>query len=196
MSGRKGTPGHQNLIRMSSMKLLNEVLGDAFLSVTFVRENAFDVKTSTHISGEGTFGGGHQVATAELRLYADVACAVVYDPDAKWGLRKDVDPELVKIVNKHFSDGKMEEYRSAVRQAYGMMFYIIECEINPNSNLLQDGPKLTAYRLIKQQNNNLKLILAVFEGTHVEHPEMFDVVWEFPRKGEENEGEDDNTKRT
>lgn len=184
MSGRKGTPGHQNLVRMASMKLLNEILGDAFLSVTFIRENAFDVKTSTQISGEGMLGGGRQVATAELRLYADVACAVVYDPDAKWGLRKDIDPDLVKIVNKHFANGNMEEYRSAVRTAYGMMFYIIECEINPASNLLRDGPKLTAYRLIKQQNNNLKLILAVFEGTPVEHPEMFDAIWEFPRKGE------------
>jgi hypothetical protein len=44
----------------------------------------------------------------------------------------------------------------------------IECEINPSSNLLRDGPRLTAYKLIKQQNNNLKLILAVFEGTKVD----------------------------
>jgi hypothetical protein len=192
MSGRKGTPGHQNLIRMACMKLLNEVLGDDFLSISFIRENALDVKTSTHVNTEHSLGDGYRVATAELRMYADVACAVVYDPDSKWGLQKEVNPELVKIVNKHFADGKMEEYRSAVRSTYGMMFYIIECEINPASNLLRDGPKLTAYRLIKQQNNNLKLILAVFQGTPIEHPEIFDAVWEFPRKGEETENEDDN----
>lgn len=179
--GRRGTSGHQNLIRMASLKLLNEILGEDFLSVTFVRENPLDVKTQTEVQGD--MFGGAKIAAAELRLYADVACAVVYDPHAKWGLRKeDVDPELAKIVNKHFAEGNWKEYRRAVRSTYGVMFYIIECEINPKSNLLRDGPRLTAYKLIKQQNNNLKLILAVFKGTEIENPGIFDAIWEFPRK--------------
>lgn len=182
-NGRKGTPGHQNLIRMASLKLLNEVLGDVFLSVTFVRENALDVKTQSSIEGGGF--GSTKIAAAELRLYADVACAVVYDRTSEWALKKDVDPELVKVVDKFWAEGNMQEYRHAVRDAYGMLFYIIECETNPNSNLLRDGPRLTAYKLIKQQNNNLKLILAVFEGTKVDNPQIFDAVWEFPRKSEE-----------
>lgn len=182
--GRKGSSGHQNLIRMASLKLLSEILGDDFLSVTFIRENSLDVKTETRVQGESMLGSGYRVAMAELRMYADIAVAVVYDPNSKWGVQKDVDPELVKIVDKHFANGKMEDYRNAVRDTYGMMFYIIECEINPSSNLLRDGPKLTAYKLIKQQNNNLKLILAVFQGTKVDNPGMFDAIWEFPRKGD------------
>ena len=183
VNGRKGSSGHQSLIRMASLKLLNEVLGEDFLQVTFVRENALDVKTRTDVEGGGF--GSTMIAAAELRLYADVACAVVYDANSEWALKKDADPELVKIVDKFFAEGNMQEYRHAVRDAYGMMFYIIECETNPNSNLLRDGPRLTAYKLIKQQNNNLKLILAVFEGTKVDNPEIFDAVWEFPRKNEE-----------
>jgi hypothetical protein len=178
--GRKGTSGHQNLVRMACLKLLNEVLGDDFLSVQCVRENPLDVKTRTDL--EGSPFGTTKIAAAELRLYADVACAVVYDPQSTWGLNKETEPELVKIVNKHWADGDMAKYRQAVRDTYGMVFYIIECETNPNSNLLRDGPRLTAYKLIKQQNNNLKLILAVFEGTTIDNPSIFDAVWEFPRK--------------
>lgn len=187
MSGRKGSSGHNNLVRMACLKLLNEVLGDDFLSVQFVRENPLDVKTQTDV--EGTPFGTTRIARAELRLYADVACAVIYDPSATWNSNKDVDPELMKIVNKHWADGNMVEYRHAVRNTYGMMFYLIECEINPNSNLLKDGPRLTAYKLIKQQNNNLKLILAVFEDTKVENPSIFDAIWEFPRKDEGKQNE-------
>lgn len=184
--GRQGSSGHRNLVRMASLKLLREILGRDFLSVTFVRENPLDVKTDTKVEGDRF--GSMQVAAAELRLYADVACAVVYDPNAKYGLRKgDVDDELSKEVDRQFAEGNMAEYRRLVRTTYGMMFYIIECEINPNSNLLRDGPKLTAYKLIKQQNNNLKLILAVFRGTKVDNPEVFDAVWEFPRKGEKKD---------
>lgn len=86
--------------------------------------------------------------------------------------------------DRHFAEGNMVEYRQAVRDFYGTMFYIIECEMNPSSNLLRDGPRLTAYKLIKQQNNNLKLILGVFEGTKVDNPGIFDAIWEFPRKGD------------
>jgi hypothetical protein len=165
---------------MASLKLLNEVLGDEFLQVTFVRENALDVKTQSTVEGGGF--GSTRIATAELRLYADVACAVIYDPKSEGGLKKDTDPELVKIVDKYFAEGNMVEYRHAVRDTYGTMFYIVECEMNPSSNLLRDGPRLTAYKLIKQQNNNLKVILAVFEGTKVDNPGIFDAIWEFPRK--------------
>lgn len=178
--GRKGSSWHQNLVRMASLKLLNEVLGDDFLQVTFVRENALDVKTQSTVEGGGF--GSTRIATAELRLYADVACAVIYDPNSEWGLKKNTDPELVKVVDKHFAEGNMVEYRQTVRDFYGTMFYIVECEMNPSSNLLRDGPRLTAYKLIKQQNNNLKLILAVFEGTKVDNPNIFDAIWEFPRR--------------
>jgi hypothetical protein len=182
VGGRKGSSGHQNLVRLASLKLLNEVLGDNFLQVTFVRENPLDVKTQSTVEGSGF--GSTRIATAEVRLYADVACAVVYDPNSEWALKKDTDPELIKIVDKFFAEGKMAEYRHAVRDTYGMMFYMIECEINPSSNLLRDGPRLTAYKLIKQQNNNLKLILAVFEGTKVDNPDIFDAIWNFPKKEE------------
>lgn len=182
--GRQGSSGHQNLIRMASLKLLNEVLGKDFLTVHFVRENPLDIKTESRVEGFSGFSG-ERVAAAEVRMYADVACAVLYDPNAKWGInRAEADPELVKIVNKHFADGNMQEYRRAVKTTYGAAFYIIECETNPNSNLLRDGPRLTSYKLIKQQNNNLKLILAVFKGTKIDNPEIFDAIWEFPRKEE------------
>lgn len=184
-NGRKGSSGHQNLIRMASLKLLNEVLGDDFLTVHFVRENPLDIKTESRVEGFSGFSG-ERVAAAEVRMYADIACAVVYDPNAKWDMKRaDADSELLKIVDKYFADGNMQEYRRAVRSTFGMVFYIIECEINPSSNLLRDGPRLTSYKLIKQQNNNLKLILAVFEGTKVDNREIFDAVWEFPRKSEE-----------
>lgn len=179
--GRRGSSGHQNLIRMASKKLLNEVLGDDFLSVTFIKENPLDVKTQTDVRGGGF--GSTRIATAEQRLYADIACAVVYDQKAAWEMnQRNVEEAYLKEIQKNFEAGNWEEYRRAVQQAFGMTFYIIECEINPNSNLLRDGPRLTAYQLIKQQNNNLKLILAVFEGTKVDNPEIFDAIWEFPKK--------------
>ena len=49
--------------------------------------------------------------------------------------------------------------------------------------VLRDGPRLTAYKLLKQKNPNFILILAVFEGTKVDNPGIFDEIWEFPRKG-------------
>ena len=52
MSGRSGSSGHQNLIRQASMKLLNEIIGDEWLSITAIRENPLDVKTQTEIQGE------------------------------------------------------------------------------------------------------------------------------------------------
>lgn len=184
MGGRKGSSGHQNLIRMASKKLLNEVIGKDYLSVTLVRENPMDVKTETEIRGERL--GGHRVAMAELRMYADIACAVVYNPDARWAKpREPMYPEMMEQAYTFLDAGDHAKYYDAVRRAYGVMIYIIECEINPRSNLLRDGPRLTAYKLIKQQNNNLVLILAVFEGTKVDNPGIFDEIWEFPRKSKE-----------
>lgn len=181
MSGREGGSGHQNLIRQAGMKLLNEIIGDEWLSITAIRENPLDVKTQTEIHGE-TFGG-YKIATAEVRMYADIACAVVYDQNAKGYFRQDpVFPDMIPVAEKCKEEGKMEEYYKAIKTAYGVMVYIIECEINPRSNLLRDGPRLTAYKLIKQQNNNLRLILTVFEGTKVDNPGIFDDIWEFPKK--------------
>lgn len=181
MSGRKGSSGHQNLIRMACRKLLNEIVGDDFISITLIQENPLDVKTQTEIMGERL--GSHRVAMAEVRMYADIACAVVYSQDAKrYAGVKPVSPRALEVAMKFLKEGKMAEYYKWLRTAYGVVIYIIECEINPRSNLLRDGPRLTAYKLIKQQNSNLVLILAVFEGTKVDNPGIFDAVWEFPKK--------------
>ena len=183
MSGRKGKSGHQNLIQMASKKLLNKIVGDDYLTITFVRENPMDVRTKTEVQGEQF--GHYRVALAELRMYADIACAVVYDKNAKIHFDKEVHerPEFAdKTADKFSREGNMVEYYKAIRKAYGCVIYIIECEINPKSHLLKDGPRLTAYKLIKQQNNNVVLILAVFEGTKVDNPHVFDEVWYFPKK--------------
>ena len=182
MSGRKGSSGHQNLIRYSSMKLLNEIIGDEWLNIVLIREQPLDVKTQTEI--QGTMFGARRIAQAEVRMYADIACAVVYDQKAKaYFGAEPLFEHMLPAIEKFKEEGDMEEYFRAVRTAYGQMIYIIECEINPRSNLLRDGPKLTAYKLIKQQNNSLRLILSVFEGTKVDNPGIFDDIWEFPRKG-------------
>ncbi len=182
MSGRKGSSGHQNLIDMSSMKLLNEIIGDKWLNIVLIREQPLDVKTRTDI--EGVMFGARRVATAEVRMYADIACAVVYDQKAKaYFGAEPIFEHMLPQIEKFKEEGNMAEYFKAVRTAYGTMIYIIECEINPRSNLLRDGPRLTAYKLIKQQNNNLRLILSVFEGTKVDNPGIFDDLWYFPKKG-------------
>lgn len=179
--GRKGTSGHQNLIKMASKKLINQIAGDDYLSITMVRENPMDVKSKTDIVGE-RFGSRH-IAMAEVRMYADIACAIVYDQKARARIgTPPMDDDFLKAAKKFKREGNMSKYYEMIKAAFGVMIYIVECEINPNSNLLRDGPRLTAYKLIKQQNNNLYLILAVFEGTKVDNPGIFDVVWEFPRK--------------
>ena len=180
MSGRKGKSGHQNLIEMASKKLLNEIIGDKYLSIVLQREQKLDVKANVSISGP-RFGSSNIVRT-EIKLFADIACGVVFAPNAQWIGQDPIIPEFVEIAEKKKAEGKMDEYFEAVRSAYGVMSYIIECEINPRSNLLRDGPKLTAYKLLKQKNNNLVLILVVFEGTKVDNPEIFDYVWYFPKK--------------
>lgn len=182
MSGRKGRSGHQNLIKAASLRLLNEVLGDDYLSVTFVREQPLDVKASAQIIGDRF--GAMKILDTELRMYADIACAATFDQGAK--MREfggwEPDEKTLEIANNLKAEGKMEEYRKWIRTAFGVMIYIIECEINPRSNLLREGPRLTAYKLLKQKNPNFQLILAVFEGTEVDNPGIFDAVWEFPKK--------------
>ncbi len=184
MSGRSGSSGHQNLIRMASQKLLKELIGDKWLNITVVREMPLDVKTQSEIRGLGF--GYSRVAFAEVRMYADIACIAQFDAKADRYKQKEpldsLDSDLMKNAERHKKLGNMDAYAELVKMAYGQMMYIIECEINPRSNLLRDGPKLTGYKLIKQQNNNLTLILAVFEGTKVDNPDIFDFVWEFPRK--------------
>jgi hypothetical protein len=166
---------------MACKKLLTEIVGDKFLSITLVRENPLDVKTQTDIQGAGF--GSHKVAMAELRMYADIACAVVFDQKAAGYFSKEpILPEFIEIADKFLKEGNHAKYYEAIKSAYGVMIYIVECEINPSSNLLREGPRLTAYKLIKQQNNNLRLILVVFEGTKVDNPGVFDDVWEFPKK--------------
>ena len=180
MSGRIGASGHQNLIRMASEKLLNEIVGDKYLSVTLVREQKLDVKSEVSIRGERF--GASRIVDSEIKLFADIACAAVFDQGARWTHKEPLLPEMVKVAKKHKAAGDLDKYYDALRSAYGVIVFIIECEMNPRSSLLRDGPRLTAYKLLKQKNNHLVLILAVFEGTKVDNPEIFDEVWYFPKK--------------
>ena len=180
MSGRQGSSGHQNLIRMASKKLLDKLVGDKYLSVTLVRESKLDVKSQVHVRGERF--GAQRVVDAEIKLFADIACAAVFDIGARWTHKDPLIPEMVKVAMKFKAEGNQDQYYDALKSAYGVAVYIIECEMNPRSNLLRDGPKLTAYKLLKQKNNHLILILAVFEGTKVDNPDIFDEVWYFPKK--------------
>lgn len=180
--GRHGKSGHQNLIRMASYKLLNEILGDDYLSVTLVREQSLDIKATANIRGDRF--GAMKILDADQRMYADIACAAVYDQDAK--MREiggwEIDEASADIANRLKEEGKLEEYRDFLKMAMGIMIYIIECETNPRSNLLREGPRLTSYKLLKQKNPNFQLFLAVFEDTKVDHPDIFDDVWRFPRR--------------
>jgi len=182
MSGRKGSSGHQNLIKYSSRKLLNEIIGDDYLSVVLIREQKLDVSSKIEIQGPRF--GTQRVAQGDVTMYADIACAAVFNQEAKHIFGGEpLNPEMAEIAEKIRAEGNMEAYHRAAASAYGVMVYIIECETNPRSNLLRDGPKLTGYRLIKQQNNNLVLILSVFEDCKVDNPDVFDYVWRFPKKG-------------
>ena len=188
MSGRKGKSGHQNLIEMASKKLLNEIVGDKYLSVTLVREQKLDVKSQVSVRGEAF--GARRVVDSEIKMFADIACAAVFDINARWTHKEPIFPEMVKVARKHKAEGNMDKYYDALKSAYGVMVCIVECEMNPRSSLLRDGPRLTAYKLLKQKNNHLVLILAVFEGTKVDNPKIFDEVWEFPRKHDRIEVEE------
>ena len=180
MSGRAGSSGHQNLIRMASKKLLNTIVGDKYLNLILVREQKLDVKSEVSIRGAGF--GGLRIVDSEIKLFADIACAAVFDIGARWTHKEPILPEMVKVAKKHKAEGNLDQYYDALKSAYGVMVVIIECEMNPRSSLLRDGPRLTAYKLLKQKNNHLVLILAVFEGTKVDNPEIFDEVWYFPKK--------------
>lgn len=181
--GRHGKSGHQNLIKMASHRLLNEILGDEYLTVTLVREQSLDIKAQASIVGDRF--GAMKILDTEQRMYADIACAATFDQYAKT-LERGYEPnvELLKAANRKKEEGDMGKYRDLIRSAFGVMIYIIECEINPRSNLLRDGPRLTAYKLLKQKNPNFILILAVFKGTPIDNPGIFDEIWEFPRKGD------------
>jgi len=180
LSGRIGTSGHQNLIRMASLKLLNEILGEDYLSVTLVREQSLDIKADVHIVGERF--GAMKILDTEQRMYADIACAAVYDQNKFREFGREGDPELLKAADKIREQGDLQKYRELIKSACGVMIYIIECEITPSSSLLREGPRLTAYKLLKEKNPNFQLFLAVFEGAKVDNPGVFDDVWEFPRK--------------
>jgi len=180
MSGRKGKSGHQNLIEMASKKLLNEIVGDKYLSVSIVREQKLDVHSQVSIRAERF--GASRIVDSEIKLFADIACAAVFDEQARWTHKEPILPEMVKVAKKHKAEGHLDKYYDALKSAYGVVVFIVECEMNPRSSLLRDGPRLTTYKLLKQKNNHLVLILAVFEGTKVDNPEIFDEVWYFPHR--------------
>lgn len=181
MSGRKGSSGHQNLIEAASMRLLNQFIGDKWLRISLVREQPLDVKSEVDVRGERW--GSTNVANAAYRLYTDICAGVVYDKEAAFNARVDPLPkEILDELDRLKAEGNMTAYCEQIRKQFGSVIYLIECEINPRSNLLRDGTRLTAYQLIKQQNKNIVLILAVFEGTKVDNPGIFDEIWEFERK--------------
>lgn len=181
MSGRKGSSGHQNLIEAASMRLLNQFIGDKWLRISLVREQPLDVKSQAEVRGERW--GASEVAMASYRLYADVCAAVVYDKEAAYNVRIDPLPQkILDDLDRIKAEGNMTAYCEQIKKHFGNVIYFIECEINPRSNLLRDGTRLTAYQLIKQQNKNVVLILAVFEGTKVDNPGVFDEIWLFPRR--------------
>ena len=181
MSGRKGSSGHQNLIEAASMRLLNQFIGDKWLRISLVREQPLDVKSQAEVRGERW--GSSNVAIASYRLYADICAAVVYDKEAAYNARVDPLPkEIQDDLERIKAEGNMTAYCDQIRIHFGSIIYFIECEINPRSSLLRDGTRLTAYQLIKHQNKNVVLILAVFEGTKVDNPGVFDQIWFFPKK--------------
>ena len=182
MSGRAGSTGHQNLIRYASQKLLNEVIGEVYLGVTLIREQPLDIRASVNITGIGRFADTRITDTTQ-RMYADIACSAVFDQGAKRYGNVEVDEDTLATLKRLKDEGKLDKYKELVRLAYGQVTYIIECETNPRSNLLRKGPRLTAYQLIKEKTPNFVLILAVFEGTKVDNPKVFDEVWFFPKKG-------------
>ena len=182
--GRRGSSAHQRLINMASKRLLDEIIGENFLKISLVREQKLEVQSSVLVAGTGRLGG-HGLVDCKVDLYADVACACVFDPKSDFRYFANVEPsseELAEAAEKHRRAGNMEQFYELVRSAYGQMLIIIECELNPRSNLLRDGPRLTAYKLLRQKNRNLVLILAVYEGTKVDNPEVFDEIWKFPKK--------------
>lgn len=152
--GRKGSSAHQKLVKMATKKLI-DTINDDFDQLSIVRDNFFNVKATTDVHSDWT---STSIAHAEQRLIADIACAAV-----KHEIKRD------------------EATHGFTRNELARTIWVVECEINPRSNLLRDGVRLTAYKLIKQQNPNFKLILAVYEGTQVDNPGIFDDIWYFPK---------------
>lgn len=184
--GRRGKSAHRRMIELACKRLINEELEEGWMGINLLRETKLDIKAQTEIRGEKF--GNWNVATAEQTNYCDVACAVTYDPregSMPSNIKEPLFPEIAEMANRALAEGDTVKYREMIRRAYGRAIYIIECETNPKSNLLRNGPRLTAYQLLKQQNRNVFLILAVFEGTKVDNPQVFDAVWEFPRKKDE-----------
>ncbi len=195
--GRHGKSAHRRMIELASKRLLNQELEEGWTGITLLRETKLDIKAQTEIRGEKF--GNWNVATAEQTNYCDIACAVTYDPNegrVPDNIKEPVFPEIAQLANKALADGDELKYRELIRRAYGRAIYIIECETNPKSNLLRNGARLTAYQLIKQQNRNVFLILAVFEGTKVDNPKVFDAIWEFPRKKDEVVDEEEENAET
>lgn len=97
-----------------------------------------------------------------------------YDVQAK----KDIYPDIEFVVWDDIADDKAYK---AGKESEGLVI-VIECEVNPNSNLLSDGLRKTAYKLLKETHKEwFRLILAKYEGVEVSEPEMFDEIWEFEK---------------
>jgi hypothetical protein len=97
--------------------------------------------------------------------------------------KRDLYPDIQFIV---WSD-EIAETDMGGKEKKGMVV-IIECEVNPNSQLLSDGLRKTAYRMLKETHKEwFKLILATYKGTPVREPEIFDEIWEFDKSKEESE---------
>lgn len=98
-----------------------------------------------------------------------------YDIQAK----KDIYPDIEFVVWEDIADDK--SYKAG-KESRGLTI-VIECEVNPNSNLLSDGLRKTAYKLLKETHREwFRLILAKYKGVEVSEPEMFDEIWEFEKE--------------
>lgn len=99
-----------------------------------------------------------------------------YGIDAK----RDIFPDIQFIV---WSD-KIDSIDRGGKEKKGTVI-VIECEVNPNSHLLSDGLRKTAYRMLKETHKEwFKLILAIYKGTQLREKEMFDEIWEFDKPSE------------
>lgn len=107
-----------------------------------------------------------------------------YEIEAK----RDIFPDIEFVVWENAADDK--SFIKAGKEMHALVV-IIECEVNPNSNLLSDGVRKTAYKLLKETHKEwFKLILAKYKGVEVSEPEMFDEIWEFekPKTGGDTDG--------
>lgn len=125
----------------------------------------FDINKIRNINIEPR-KSGYRAANVDIRFYEIEA-------------KRDIFPDIEFVVWEVVEDDKSPT--KAGKEGHALVV-IIECEVNPNSNLLSDGVRKTAYKLLKETHKEwFKLILAKYKGVEVSEPEMFDEIWEFEK---------------